>query len=258
MPVALLRESAFINGDAARSPIKPLVSTISSQVDTTAAMETMRAVYSTDRWFTFPKFEETAQYLKSRLRHDGLTGVEISGGHADSVTQAGYWTMPLAWDATSARLEMTAPEHELLCDRATVPASLGMWSGSTPKEGITVEVVDIRTTPWANVKGKLVLTDKNSAGYKHDLVKYGALGAINGFSENPSLPNGRQWINAWGDNGWGFTKTSTPLLSYSITPRQADHLRALIAAGKSVTVHAAAATRYYSGRYPTSPRCCPA
>lgn len=237
-------------GGDPQNPLPPLISTISSQVDTNAAMTTMRAVYSTDRWFTFPKFEETAQYLKNRLEQDGVANVEISGGRADGVTQAGFWTMPLAWDAAAARLEMTEPEQEVLCDRASVPASLGMWSSSTPKQGIDAEVVDIRRTPWSGVKGKLVLTDKNAAGYKHNLVKYGALGAINGFSENPSLLNGRQWINAWGDNGWGFTKASTPLLSYSITPKQAAHLRALIAAGKRVTVHATADTRFYSGRYP--------
>ena len=210
----------------------------------------MRNVYATDRWFTFPKFEETALYLKRRLEQSGLQQIEIGGARADGKTQAGFWTMPLAWDVKQARLEMTGSEHSLLCDYQTVPSSLGMWSGSTPKEGITAEIVDIGKTPWSEVKGKLVLTSKNSAGYKYNLVKYGALGAVNGFSENPSLQDDRQWVNAWGDNGWGFTKASTPLLSFSITPRQADHIRQLIAAGQKVMVHAVADTRYYEGRYP--------
>ena len=201
-------------------------------------METMRRAYSTDHWFTFPKFEETALYLKQRLEQSGLEQVEVGGAKADGETQAGFWTMPLAWDVEQARLEMIEPEHSLLCDYQSVPASLGMWSGPTPKNGITAEIVDITKTPWTDVKGKLVLTDKNSAGYKHRLVKYGALGAVNGFSENPALRDGRQWINAWGDNGWGFTKASTPLLSFSITPRQAEHIRTLLAEGKKVKVHA--------------------
>ncbi len=232
------------------NPLVPLTETVRKEVNAARAMETMKRVYSTDRWFTFPKFEETARYLKERLEQSGVQQVEIRGAAADGKTQAGFWTMPLAWDVKHARLEMVEPERSLLCDYQAVPTSLGMWSGATPKGGITAEVVDITRTPWSEVKGKLVLTDNNSAGYKFNLVKYGALGAINGFSENPSLQDGRQWINAWGDNGWGFTKTSTPLLSFSITPRQAGHLRKLLASGGKVRVHAVAETRFYEGRYP--------
>ncbi|HEY7210078.1 MAG TPA: M28 family peptidase [Bryobacteraceae bacterium] len=210
----------------------------------------MKRVYATDRWFTFRKFEETALYLRARLEESGLRDVQTGGGRADGHTQVGYWTMPLAWDAKSAILEVIAPEHFLLCDYRAVPTSLGMWSGPTPKDGITAELVDIEKTPWTQVAGKLVLTDKNSAGYKNELVKYHALGAVNGFSENPALQDGRQWVNAWGDSGWGFTEKSTPLLSFSITPRQARHVRELLGRGEKVMVHALADTHYYHGRYP--------
>jgi hypothetical protein len=230
--------------------MSPVIQKLSADVDVDRAMQTMRTVYSTDRWFTFPKFEETTLYLRDRLKQSGLENIEIGGASADGVTQAGFWTMPLAWDVKQARLEIVDPEHAILCDYASVPASLGMWSGSTPKGGVTAELVDIATTPWPEVKGKLVLTEKISSGYKFELAKYGALGAVNGFSENPSLADGRQWINAWGDNGWGFTKASRPLLSYSVTPRQAAHLRELLASGKKVFIHAVADTRYYAGRYP--------
>ena len=235
---------------AAANPLEPLIKAIDKEVDAARAMETVNRVYATDRWFTFPKFEETALYLKGRLEESGVKQVEIGGARADGKTQAGFWTMPLAWDAKQATLEVTEPQRILLCDYHQVPSSLGMWSGSTPKEGITAELVDLAKTGWDGVKGKMVLTDKKSDGLKYQLVKYGALGAVNGFSENPSLEDGRQWINAWGDNGWGFTKASTPLLSYSITPRQAKSLRQILAMGKKVTVKAVADTRYYEGRYP--------
>ena len=115
------------------SPVTPLVHTIAANVQTDRAMETMRRAYSTDHWFTFPKFEETALYLKQRLEQSGLEQVEIGGGKADGETQVGFWTMPLAWDVKQARLEMIEPEHSLLCDYQSVPASLGMWSGPTPQ-----------------------------------------------------------------------------------------------------------------------------
>jgi hypothetical protein len=163
-------------------PLAPLVTTVAANVESGRAVETMRQVYSSDRWFTFPKFEETAAYLKQRLEQGSLTQIEIGGARADGTTQAGFWTMPLAWDVRRARLEMTAPEKEMLCDYEAVPASLGMWSGPTPPEGVNTEIVDLKKAGWAGVRGKLVLTDKNAAGYKLQLVKHGALGAINGLA----------------------------------------------------------------------------
>jgi hypothetical protein len=235
---------------AEASPVAPIAKAVREAADVQRAVGAVSHVYSTDRWFTFPKFEETARYLKSHLEASGLNDVETGGAQADGHTQAGFWTMPLAWDVKRARLEITSPEKSVLCDYQQVPACLGMWSGPTPPEGVDAELVDIRHTPWDQVKGKLVLTDKNPASLKYELVKYKALGAVNGFSENPELLDGRQWINAWGDSGWGYTKTSTPLLSYSVTPRQAQHLRSLLDAGKKVILHAVAETRYYEGRYP--------
>jgi Peptidase family M28 len=232
------------------SPVAPLARTIREAANVQRAVDTMSKVYSTDRWFTFPKFEETATYLKSRLQESGLTDIEIDGAAADGHTQAGFWTMPLAWDVKAARLEVTSPEKMVLCDYERVPTCLGMWSGPTPAGGIDAELVDLRNTPWEQVKGKIVLTDKNPASLKYELVKYKAIGAVNAFTENPDLLDGRQWINAWGDSGWGYTKTSTPLLCYSVTPRQTTALRKILAEGKKITLHAVADTRYYEGRYP--------
>ena len=119
-----------------------------------------------------------------------------------------------------------------------------------PRSGIDAELVEYKSAPREQLKGKLVLTDKNAANLKYELVQAGALGAVNAFTENPDLQDDRQWVNAWGDYGWGFTKTSTPLLSYSITPRQAKRLRDLLASGQKVMLHAQADTRSYAGRYP--------
>jgi hypothetical protein len=222
------------------------------------AMRVMREVYSTDRYFTFPRFQETAGYLKKKMQEAGLAKVEIVDAPADGVTQVGYWTMPLAWDARGARLEilddsLPAPSR-VLADYREIPASLGMWSGPTPPEGVTAEIVEIKKADVPNLakmdlRGKLALTEQNPADIKWLLVRAGALGAINTFTENPALRDGRQWINAWGDDGWAFLKHSTPLLSFSISPRQAELVRGLLARGP-VRVKAVVDTRYYSGAYP--------
>jgi hypothetical protein len=225
---------------------------VRSGVKPEEAMAYMRRVYSTDRWFNFPKFQQTAEYLKQTMTEAGLQNVEILGAPADGVTQFGFWTEPLAWEVKQARLELTAEdvpaEFRVLADYEKVPTSLGMWSGPTPRGGTTAEIVE-----WdenGDMRGKLVLTKQNPANLKWELVKKGVLGAINTFTEDPDLKDGRQWINAWGDNGWAFTKASTPLLCFSITPRQAEFVRQRLSAGRNVRAHALVETRYYPGVYP--------
>ncbi len=247
VPLVLLFRVAAVGQP---TPVSPVVRKVAEAVDARHAMETVKLVYANDRWFTFPKFQQTVGELKTLLERSGAAQIEVGALRADGVTQAGFWTAPMAWDVASASLEMTAPERETLCDYAQIPTCLGMWSGPTPPAGVEAELVDLDATPWSRVRGKLVLTSQNSANLKDKLAQNGALGAVNGFSENPELGNDRQWINAWGDHGWGFLKASTPLLSYSVTPNQAARLRELLAAGKRVVLRARAETRLYAGEYP--------
>jgi hypothetical protein len=247
-------------GGAAQS--SPSLETVIQQVRgswrSDYAMRVMREVYASDRFFTFPRFQATAEYLKGQMQEARLTNVELVQAPADGVTRVGYWTMPLAWDVRSARLEIVddslAAASRILADYERVPSSLGMWSGPTPPEGITAEVVevkksDVRRIASLDLRGKLALTEDNPANIKWLLVKSDALGAINTFTENPGLADGRQWINAWGDDGWAFTRRSTPLLCFSITPRQTGLLHKLLARGP-VRVKATVDSRYYTGSYP--------
>src|SRR5436190_2480630 len=242
LPICLVAEPSVENVlDQVRTGVKP-----------EQAMDYMRRVYSTDRWFTFPKFQQTAEYLKQAMTDAGLQRVELLGAPADGVTQVGYWTEPMAWDAKQARLELIGEDvpaqFRVLADYEKVPTSLGMWSWPTPAGGITAEIVEWNEK--SDVRGKLVLTRQNPANIKWNLVKKGVLGAINTFTENPELQDGRQWINAWGDNGWAFTKGSAPLLCFSITPRQSAFLRKLLVEKSPVRVKATVDSRYYSGAYP--------
>jgi hypothetical protein len=178
-----------------------LITKIQAEMNPQEAMDFMRQVYSTDRWFNFEKFGETAEYLNRTMRQISLANVEIGRPPADGVTQAGFWTMPLAWGAKQARLEIIDPplptESRVLCDYQKVPTSLGEWSGSTPPGGVTAEVVEVQDWPPERIarmdlRGKLALTDENPADIKWALVKAGALGAINASTENPSLQDAHQ------------------------------------------------------------------
>ena len=158
------------------SPLERIVEVIRrSGVQPDQSMDFMWHVYATDRWFTFPKFQETAEYLRRTMGEIGLKNVELLSAPADGTTQVGFWTEPLAWDAKSAHLEILDPpipaSDRILADYQKIPTSLGMWSGPTPPEGTTAEVVEVHGADAAAIakmtlQGKFVLTDHNPADFK--------------------------------------------------------------------------------------------
>ena len=241
------------------SPLDTIIREVQSEVRPGEAMDHMLRIYATDRWFTFPKFDQTAEYVKQAMSAAGLSQVEIVYPPADGSTRYGHWTMPLAWDVKQATLEIVEPavpaEMRVLADYRETPASLGMWSGPTPPGGMTAEIAELRTLSAAEIeksdlKGKMVMVRQEAYARKLPLIKKGAIAVINAFTENPTLRDGHWWANYWGDSGWGFTKQSTPLPSFSITPRQADYLSDLLARGERVRLKATVESRYYTGAYP--------
>src|SRR3979411_2210802 len=49
------------------------------------AMRIMREVYANDRFFTFPRFHVTSEYLEKQMRQMGLQDVELVDAPADGV-----------------------------------------------------------------------------------------------------------------------------------------------------------------------------
>lgn len=257
--------AAFSQSSSAQAPVSSassgldhLMAEIQAELRPEQAMDTMRAVYSTDRWFNFPKFNETAEYLQGLMGRLGLEQAEVVDAPADGVTQVGFWTMPMAWDVKSGTLEIVDPplpaESRVLADYQQVPTSVCEWSAPTPPGGIVADAVEIPPLPARQIAamdlhGKIAVTDANPQDLKSALVKSGAAAVVNGHSEEPTLEDARQWVNAWGDNGWAFIKTSTPLPCLSITPRQLTLIRRLLAEHGRVRLKATVDSRLYPGTY---------
>src|SRR3954452_12075808 len=115
------------------SPVSKLLRTLLDAANTDQAVRDVRTIWETDRWFTFPKFEETAKNVAAIMRRAGLEDGEIGNAPADGVSQGGFWTMPMAWDVKTGTLEILDPsvpvEMRMLADYQKVPTSIGMWSG---------------------------------------------------------------------------------------------------------------------------------
>jgi len=237
--------------------LEEVLESVRAAVNPERAMTVMRQVYDRDRWFTFPKIEETARYLAQALEREGLSA-QVVHPPADGATQVGFWTMPLAWDVQEARLEVVDPEppedFRVLADYRKVPASLAMWSGPTPPGGVTAELVDIgegrrAEIEAADLNGKIALVSRRPSGIKWLLAQKGALGAVSTFTENPDLKDAYDWVNSWGDRGWGVTRNNASLFCFTVTPRQAEWIRGQLAAGRTVRLKALVDSRYYEGSY---------
>ncbi len=98
------------SGGLPTSPLSSLLALLRTETKPEQAVEDVRTIWETDRWFTFPKFEETAKNVAAIMRRAGLEDVEIVNPPADGVTQAGFWTMPLAWDVKVGTLEIVEPQ----------------------------------------------------------------------------------------------------------------------------------------------------
>src|SRR3954467_12516897 len=144
-----------IRATAVEGPATRLLQILRQEVKPDQAVRDVQTIWETDRWFTFPKFEETAKNVAAILRRAGMEEVEIGNPPADGVTQGGYWTMPLAWDVKIGTLEILDPAvpagRRMLADYQKVPTSIGMWSGPTPPGGVVTEIV-LPNTPGVDLK----------------------------------------------------------------------------------------------------------
>jgi hypothetical protein len=70
---------AVMTTGASTQPLPGIIQQVRSQVDANRAMGYMRQVWETDRWFTFPRFQETAEMLQRTMKNLGLRDVELLG-----------------------------------------------------------------------------------------------------------------------------------------------------------------------------------
>ena len=215
-------------------------------------LQDVDAIVATDRWNSFDRFHETTRTLVDRYEAAGAKAevyAAQTGGQADT----GRWIIQEAADVRHARVEIVQPIRQRLLDYAENPWSVIQWSGSTPQEGLTCELVIVDTieqldrVPRGGLSGKMVLTRLAPRGLLRKIEATGAMGVITDCPQ-AHLPNATAWIKF----GWGqIPRSEDPvrLPGFVLSESRGRQLRAMIQTYGPVTVHATVETYRYVGHH---------
>jgi hypothetical protein len=199
-------------------------------------------IHRSDRYSSFDRYRETAEYCAEQMRNLGLDEVEKLPCRADGRTPYGDWLVPRSWDARSAELRIVETGH-VLARYPDVPASLFMYSGPTSPEGFETELIwvdDIARIPDA-YEGKIIFTGSVDKEGRKALAVRGIAGIVcdRGKLEFPDL---RGW-----DNYTFAPRNEEGLFGFSLSFREAEYLREQLRKDGTVKVCATVDTHLYDG-----------
>jgi hypothetical protein len=217
------------------------VASIAREVNGTAAKQTLEGIVRNHRERGSKGYHASAEWIAERARAAGLSGVEILEFPADGKVFYGTQRSRPAWDADEGELA------EVRGGKATVLASYAAESMVLAEDSesadVTATLVDVgegrKEADYAgkDVKGKLVLVSVSPAAVQDLAIgKFGAAGILSYQQNQPT---------AWaGENleqiRWGHLDTFSahPTFAFMLNLRQANALKARLAAGEGIELHA--------------------
>jgi hypothetical protein len=219
-----------------------IAAAVAGELSGRRARSHVKEIHGTDRFSSYDRYAETAAYCGAQMRALGLEAVEALPCRADGRTPYGDWLVPKAWDAQGAELRLVETGH-VLARYEDVPASLFMYSGPTPAEGMETELVwvdDVASIP-DDFAGKIIFTGSVNTEERKRLAARGVAGIVcdRGRMEFPDL---RGW-----DNYTFAPRNEEGLFGFSLSWRQAEHLREVLKRDGVVKVFAQVDTRLYDG-----------
>jgi hypothetical protein len=166
-------------------------------------LEDVAAIVSTDRWNSFNRFHETTRTLVERYEQAGAR-TEVHAAQTGVAVDTGRWIIQEGWDVLRATADIVDPIRETLLDYSRNPWHIVQWSGGTPAEGLTCEVVivdshaELDAIGPGRLTGKILLTRMTPRGLLRRIEATGAVGVITDMPQ-AHLPDATPWIKF----GWG-------------------------------------------------------
>jgi Peptidase family M28 len=245
--------------------LNSLLDTLTGHFSGSRALQIATEIQRTDRWSSWHRYRETADYCVATMRAAGLTA-EWRELPSDGKTVCGDWIMPRAWDAHAARLWLLRDgASELICDYEVEPCCLAMWSSPTPPGGADYEVVHLDRADQesaflgVDLRGRILFTGSPARVAKPIASRLGAMGIISdaasrhGRREAFELPDAVTWENSWKDRaqgGWGCAAADRECFAFLLSPRQGVHFRGWLRSQSAPRVRALVATDLYEGTTP--------
>lgn len=203
-------------------------------------------------------YHAATRFAADAMRDAGADEVVEETYPLDGETRLLGRVMPPAWEPLHAELVLVEPARERLIAYPETPSTLPWWCGSTPEDGLTVDVVDVglglspADYEGKPVRGNAVLIRDAEARPKWTRAaelaqQHGAAGIITDYlhSQTPpwrtrqALPEAVQLLRLpprW-DNPWAFS------VGFDVAERLAGLTR-----GGRVRVHARVSARTFSGQ----------
>jgi hypothetical protein len=246
--------------------INSLLDALAGQFSGARAQQIATEIQRTDRWSSWHRYRETADFCVATMRAAGLTA-EWRELPSDGKTVCGDWIMPRAWDDHGARLWLLGDgAPELVCDYEAEPCCLAMWSSPTPSGGADYEIVHLERADQegaflgVELRGRILFTGTPARVAKPIASRLGAVGIISdsasrhGRREAFELPDAVTWENSWKDRpqgGWGFAAADRECFGFLLSPRQGARFREWLRGHPAPRVRARVETRLYDGVTPS-------
>ncbi|MEW6357471.1 MAG: DUF4910 domain-containing protein [Planctomycetota bacterium] len=210
-----------------------------------------------------PGLRDACRWCVDRFEENGVRARMIPYP-ADGKTRYGYHPpMPLEWMATSATLSIVKPKEQAqrLTTYEEETLALCCRSAATPKGGVTAQVVILKDGTreehytGLNVKGKIVMTERQASAVASLAAKHGAIGIITDTCDRPRMPQYDPPVREVFDGPdavqWNClrgTDDTKHIFGFVLSPRIGARLRRLIeTSGKPVIVHAEVDAQSYKG-----------
>ena len=213
---------------------------IHAEVNGVTALETVGELGRFHRVHGSPGFAAAAEHVKQKLLAAGLSDATIERFPADGKTSYAHFRSYFGWSPVSASLEETSPQPRPIAAFPDLPVALADYSQDAE---VTAELVDVGTGTdpqdyaGKDVRGRLVLADGALATvHRLACIEHGAAGFLSDFPNQTTAWSGddRDLVR------WGHLDPyeTSNRFAFMLSKRQAQELRARMAAGEKIVLRA--------------------